>query len=116
MYMLQVTVSRSEMKKGKRKVDRKFEPVRINIHRQASFNRVFTKCLIAAWGESREEASYILTDTGGMKIPEELVIDRADCTDHTLPWTLEPYLQVTKMTYHSRPKFQVLKRPLTSRT
>jgi hypothetical protein len=88
--------------------------VRINIHRQASFNRVFTKCLIAAWGESREEASYILTDTGGMKIPEELVIDRADCTDHTLPWTLEAYLQVTKMTYHSRPKFQVLKRPLTS--
>ena len=71
-------------------------------------------CIVAAWGETREEASYILTDTGGMKIPDELVIDQADCTDHTLPSTLEAYLQVTKMTYHCRPKFQVLKRPWTS--
>ena len=114
MYALQVTVGRSEvLKNGKRRVDRKFEPVKINIHRQASYDRVLTKCLAAAWGEVGESASYVLTDTGGMKIPEKLVIDQPDGTDEVLPWTLETYLQITKKTYHCQPKFQVLKKGLS---
>lgn len=92
--LLQVTVGRSEiLKNGIRRVNWKFEPVKINIHRQASYDHILTKCSAAAWGDVGESASYVLTDTGRMKIQEKLVIDQPDGTDEVLPWTLETYLQ-----------------------
>ena len=65
---LQVTVTRSQLLKGKQKVDKTFEPVKVNIHSQATYDRVLSKCIAAAWKEEKvENVSYTLTDTGGRK-------------------------------------------------
>ena len=52
---LQVTVTRSQLLKGKRKVDKTFEPVKVNIHSQATYDRVLSKCIAAAWKEEKVE-------------------------------------------------------------
>ena len=55
--LLQVTIGR--IKNGKRRADRKFEPVKTNIHRQASYDRVLTICLAAVWGEVGEKVDHM---------------------------------------------------------
>ena len=104
------------MKRGRRKVDREFGIVKINVHKRASYARLLEKCTSAVWGESfRSKAnSYTLVDSHGLAIPERLIIDKADGTDEELSWSLETYVQVTKKTYATQPKFNVLRTPKSS--
>ena len=51
------------------------------------------KCKAATWGDVPDDISYeyCLTDSGGVIVPEDLVIEEPDGirTDQALSWTLE---------------------------
>lgn len=55
-----------------------------------------------------------LGDAGGVVISDNLVIDQPDGTDKRIDWTLESYMQVTRIKYQSKARFNVLmKRPMS---
>ena len=109
-------VGRSEIKRGRRKIDREFGIVKINVHKGASYAQLLEKCTRAVWADcfNNEANIYTLVDSQGLVIPETLIIDKPDGTDEELPWSLETYIQVTKKTYSTQPKFSVLRIPRES--
>ena len=98
---------------GKKKIDRKFDTKKINVHKQASYARVLAKCKSIAWGDGPDDASYefVMLDSGGMIIPKQLIVDQPNGTDKALPWSLELYMMVNKKTYTCKPRFNVLRQP-----
>ena len=46
-----------------------------------------------------------------MVINDKLIVDQPDGSDRELPWSLETYVQITKKTYVTQPKFIVFWAP-----
>ena len=108
LYTLKVCVGRSELVRGKKKIDKEFGFVKINVHKGASYSRLLEKCADAVWGTVEEEHyTFSLLDTKGMSISEKLIVDHPDGSDRELPWSLETYVKITKKTYTTQPKFIV---------
>ena len=109
-----VSVGRSELKRGRQRVDKTFGLVKINVHKEASYSRLLEKCRNAVWVDSSQEKkySYSLMDSQGLTIDDKLIIDHPDGVDRELPWSLDTFVKVTRKTYTTQPKFIVLRIPV----
>ena len=103
---------------SKVKFDRSFKPVKIPIHMEASYTEILKKCKEFLWPDQSEEQddnthSYYLSDGSGASIYAggkfELVSPNDSKRKETLPWTLQNYLRVSKITYPSRARIYIVK-------
>ena len=87
--------------------------MKINVHKAASYSRLLEKCTNAVWEnpDADQQYTFTLMDTQGMVINDKLIVDQPDGSDRELPWSLETYVQITKKTYVTQPKFIVFRAP-----
>ena len=117
----QINVGRmTQMSSRKVKFDRSFKPIKIPIHLEASYSDILKKCRDCLWPDQDEDDHYYLADGSGASIfaggKFELVspgIIGEDKRKETLPWTLQNYLRVSKVTYPSRARIYIVKGMLT---
>ncbi len=102
-----------ESRRKRPMLDRAFGTRKIFIFKEASYKRVLEKCRSAVFPETEEGAEYYLADSGGVRVENTLIIDEPDGRDRELPWTLESYLQVSRIKYQSKARFNVVKRKVS---
>ena len=102
-----------ESRRKRPMLDRAFGTRKIFIFKEASYERVLEKCRSAVFPEAEEGAEYYLADSGGVRVENTLIIDEPDGRDRELPWTLESYLQVSRIKYQSKARFNVVKRKVS---
>ena len=99
--------------RGRKRVDREFGFVNINVHKSASYSRLLEKCINAVWGSLEDQQyTFTLMDTQGVLIDDKLIVDEPDGSDRELPWSLETYVKITKKTYATKPRFIVFRTPI----
>ena len=88
-------------------LDRSFKPIKLNFHKQSSYETVLEKLKRVAWGTEDKGGAiggtYFLADASGVLIQQKnFEIQGATGKREVLPWTLENYVQVSGLRYPSK--------------